>query len=188
MPVDQCPLHSLFLLYHTTAQASNANRVATVGQEQNRPAIRAAVTIGRPRTFGDRRLMVGFAPPKQASVSTNGAARCDASRRTWLLIRRHLLVTRSAPQSSGRPLPSLTPPLTGEPHRIGTPTYPKPCQEVRRTWKRDCPNSEIESRDSNRLCVRLSFEIEDVECYGEATHYNEGHPADCWEIPEEQGQ
>jgi hypothetical protein len=92
------------LLYYTTTPVSNANRVATVGQKQGRPAIRTALTIGRPRTFGDRRL------------------------------------------------------------------------------------SEIESRDSNRLRVRLSFEIEDVECYGEATHYNEGHPADCWEIPEEQGQ
>jgi len=36
--------------------------------------------------------MVGFAPPKQASVSTNGVTRCDAKHRTWLLIRRHPLV------------------------------------------------------------------------------------------------
>ncbi len=78
--------------------------------------------------------------------------------------------------------------MAGEPHRIGAPTYPKSSQEVRHTWKRDCPNLEIEYRDSNRLRVRLSFEIEDVECYSEATHYNEGHPADRWETPEEQGQ
>jgi hypothetical protein len=83
---------------------------------------------------------------------------------------------------------SLTAPLTGEPHRIGAPTYLNYSQEVRRSLKRDRLNSEKESRDSNRLRVRLFFEIEDVECYGKATHYNEGHPADCWEIPEEQGQ
>jgi len=38
------------------------NCAATVGQKQSHPDQRTALTVGCPRTFGDRRLAVGFTP------------------------------------------------------------------------------------------------------------------------------
>jgi hypothetical protein len=49
---------------------------ATVAQKKSRPVvIRAAFAVRRPRTFGDRRFTVGFAPLKQASSPPNAMHR-----------------------------------------------------------------------------------------------------------------